>query len=264
MLCDNRNPAKEALLSGRKVSACWIQAASNITAEIVAEAGVDVGVIDMEHGPGDVMTLVSQIQAMKNHPAVPFVRVPWNDLVIIKRVLDAGAYGLIIPYVSSKTEAVAAITAAQYPPEGIRGIAGSPRAAHYGNGSLEYFKKANDAVFVFVQVETVDAVRNIDEIIAVDRIDGIFIGPMDLSTNMGHFASPGAAEVKETIARIEEKVLASGKVLATVAGSWDDANAKYERGYGMVIYMSDTVTLGQSLRRETEPFKKQYGGLGAS
>lgn len=261
MFANDKNTAKEALRAGKKLSASWIQAGSNITAEIVAEAGIDVAVIDLEHGPGDVATLITQIQAMQNKSAVPFVRVPWNDLVVIKRVLDAGAFGLIVPYVGNKAEALAAVAAAQYPPDGIRGIAASPRAPHYGRDSMEYFKKANGEVFIFVQVETVDAVKNIDDILSIGRLDGIFIGPMDLSTNLGHFARPNAPEVGAVIADLEKKVLASGKVLATTAGSWEDAKAKYGRGYGMVIYMSDTVTLAQAVRKLIDPFRAEFGGL---
>ncbi|MDR1518752.1 MAG: 2,4-dihydroxyhept-2-ene-1,7-dioic acid aldolase [Planctomycetota bacterium] len=261
MLVDNVNPAREKLRDGGKVSACWLQAGSNVTAEIVAESGVDVGVIDMEHGPGDIIVLTTQIQAMKNCPAVPFVRAPWNDMVVIKRILDAGAYGLIVPYVNTGEEAIRAVAAAQYPPAGIRGIAGSPRAPHYANQSIEYFKRANDAIFIFTQVETVEAIKNLDAILAVERVDGIFIGPMDLSTSMGYFANPGASAVKEAILGVEKKVLAAGKVLATVGSGWEDAKEKYDRGYGMVINMSDTMTLGQAVRERVAPFRKAFGGL---
>ncbi|MDR2391421.1 MAG: 2,4-dihydroxyhept-2-ene-1,7-dioic acid aldolase [Planctomycetota bacterium] len=261
MLVDNVNPAKEKLRAGGKLSACWLQAGSGVTAEIVAEAGVDVGVIDLEHGPGDIMILASQIQAMKNCPAVPFARAPWNDMVAIKRILDAGVYGLIVPYVNTREEAVRAVAAAQYPPAGVRGIAGSPRAAHYANQSIEYLKRANDAIFIFTQVETVEAIRNLDAILTVERLDGIFIGPMDLSTSMGRFASPGDPDVKDAILGIEKKVLQAGKILATVGSGWEDAKEKYDRGYGLVIYLSDTMTLGQAIRERIAPFKKTFGGL---
>ena len=257
MLEINCNPAKKAMKQGKKLSASWLQAASNITAEIVAEAGFDVAVIDMEHGPGDIMNLIGQIQALKGLPAVPFVRSPWNDLVVIKRILDAGAYGLIIPYVSSAEEAKRAVAAAQYPTAGVRGIAGSPRAAHYGVAK-DYFATANDDICVFVQIETPTAVKNIDEILDVERVDGAFIGPMDLSTGMGHFANPGHEEVQKVILELEKKVLAAGKLLATVASSWEDAKAKYQRGYHMVISFSDTANLSIAARAMADSFKKEF------
>ena len=260
MIEKNRNPAADALRAGKKLSCAWLQAASPITAEVFAQAGFDVLLIDMEHGPGDIMTLVSQVQAMKGEKAVPFVRAPWNDFVIVKRILDAGAYGLIIPYVSTREEAEAAVRAAKYPPEGIRGIAGSVRAAHYGQGSLDYFDTANRDVFVFVQVETPAAVKNIDEILAVPGVDGIFIGPMDLATTHGYRGKPGTPEIQTIIRGLEEKIKAKGKAIATVCSDFADAKAKYDRGYNMITLISDTANLARLAREETARFKKEVLG----
>jgi 2-dehydro-3-deoxyglucarate aldolase/4-hydroxy-2-oxoheptanedioate aldolase len=256
----NCNYAADALRAGKKLSCAWLQAGSPITAEILAEAGFDVLLVDMEHGPGDIMLLISQIQAMKGEKAVPFVRAPWNDFIIVKRILDAGAYGLIIPYVSTKAEAQAAVRAAKYPPEGIRGIAGSTRAAHYGCNSLEYFDTANRDVFVFVQIETPEAVKNIDEILSVPGVDGIFIGPMDLATTHGYRGKPGTPAMREITAALEAKIKAAGKALATVCGDFADAKAKYERGYNMITLISDTVALAKIAREETGKFKKEILG----
>jgi 2-keto-3-deoxy-L-rhamnonate aldolase RhmA len=261
MIGKNCNPAADAMRAGKKVSAAWLQAGSPVTAEIIAEAGYDVAVIDMEHGPGDIMVLMSQIQAMKGEPAVPFVRAPWNDMVQIKRILDAGAYGLVVPYVCTKAEAEAAVRAAKYPPEGIRGIAGSPRAGHYGNNFGEYFETANRDVFVFVQIENPDGVKNIDEILSVKGVDGIFIGPMDLATTHGYRGKPGTPEVQEIIKGLEAKIVASGKAMATICSDWADAKAKYDRGYNMIMIISDTVNLGRLAREEVAKFKKDVAGL---
>ena len=257
MIAKNCNHAADALRAGKKVSSAWAQAASPIMTEILAQAGFDIILVDMEHGPGDVITLVTQIQAMKGEKAVPFVRAPWNDFVIIKRILDAGAYGLIIPYVNTKQEAQAAVRAAKYPPEGIRGIAGSVRAAHYGIGSPDYFETANRDVFVFIQIETPEGVKNIDEIASVPGVDGIFIGPMDLATTHGYRGKPGTPEVVEIIAGLEKKILEKGKALATVCSDFADAKAKYERGYNMITLISDTSTLAKIAREEAEKFKKE-------
>lgn len=260
MNCENFNPAKKAMKEGKKLSAAWLQAASSVTAEIIARAGFDVGVIDMEHGPGDIVCLMQQIQAMQGQPAVPFVRAPWNDMVFIKRILDAGAYGLIIPYVSSREEAEYSCRAAQYPPTGVRGIAGSPRAAHYAVNAKEYFTKANEEIFIFNQIETPRALENLDEILKVERLDGIFIGPMDLSSSLGYFADPTNPEVQKVILEVEKKVLAAGKILATVAGSWEDASAKYNRGYSMIISFSDTANLAAIAGNMVQSFKKEFPG----
>jgi 2-dehydro-3-deoxyglucarate aldolase/4-hydroxy-2-oxoheptanedioate aldolase len=260
MLEKNCNPAADALRADKKISSAWVQAASPITAEILAEAGFDVLLIDMEHGPGDIMVLMAQIQAMKGEKAVPFVRASWNDFVQIKRILDAGAYGLVVPYVCSAQEAQAAVKAAKYPPEGIRGIAGSTRAAHYGYNSLEYFDTANRDIFVFVQIETPGAVQNIDEILSVPGVDGIFIGPMDLATTHGFRGKPGTPAMQEIIKGLEKKIKASGKALATVCNNFADAKEKYDRGYNMITLISDTTALGKVAREEMGKFRKDILG----
>ncbi len=258
MLEKNKNSVKAMLQKGRKVAGAWCQSGSSITAEILAEAGFDALMIDLEHGPGDIMSSIGQIQAMKGEPAVPFCRAPWNDFVQIKRILDAGVYGLLVPYVNTKEEALAAAKAVSYPTSGIRGVAGSPRAAHYGNNAMDYLKSANDEVYLMTAVETPEAVGNLDEILSVERLDGIFIGPMDLATSMGHFGNPKADEVQKAIQTIEEKVFASGKFLSTVAGTWEDAKKKYERGYSLVFFFSDTTTLSAAARERMQLFRESF------
>lgn len=258
MLDKNKNTVKSLLKQGQKVAGAWCQAASPVTAEILAEAGYDALMIDLEHGPGDIMSTIGQIHAMKGEPAVPFARAPWNDFVQIKKILDAGIYGLLVPYVNSKEEALAAVEAVSYPTAGIRGVAGSPRAAHYGNEAMEYLKSANEEIYLMTAVETPEAVNNLDEILSVERLDGIFIGPMDLATSMGHFCNPKANEVQDAIGVIEEKVLASGKYLSTVAGTWEDAQKKYDRGYSLVFFFSDTTSLSEAARNKLQLFRECY------
>ncbi len=260
MKITHENHVKALLKQGRKVAAAWAQAASPITAEILGDAGFDAVMIDLEHGPGDIMLLVNQVHALKGQPAIPFVRAPWNDFVQIKKILDAGVYGLLVPYVNTADEARAAVRAVRYPTDGIRGVAGSPRAAHFGNNSLEYMRRANDEIFLMTAVETPEAVSNLDEILAVENLDGIFIGPMDLATSMGHFGNPGHPEVQATIAEIEQKVFESDKILATVSGSWQDAKMKYDRGYQFLLLMSDTTTLSKTARSLTAAFEEAYPG----
>ncbi len=179
------NHVKRVLKEGKKTAGAWLQIASPITAEIMSQAGFDWLLIDMEHGPGDILTLVSQVQAMKGTGTAALVRPAWNDFVTIKRILDTGVHGLLIPYVNTKEEAEAAVQACRYPPQGIRGVAGSPRAHGYGQNAQAYLQHANDEILLITQVETPAAVANLGDILAVDGADGIFIGPMDLATNMG-------------------------------------------------------------------------------
>jgi 2-keto-3-deoxy-L-rhamnonate aldolase RhmA len=254
----NENYVKRLLKEGKKVTAAWAQAGSSITAEILGESGFDAVMIDLEHGPGDIMTLIHQIQGLKGQPAIPFVRAPWNDFVQIKKILDAGTFGLLVPYVNTAEEAEDAVKAVRYPVEGIRGVAGSPRAPHYGNNSLKYMKKANTEIFLMIAIETPEAVGNLDEILKVEGLDGIFIGPMDLATSMGYFGDPSHPDVQKVIRRVEDKVKMSNKILSTVAGSWDDAQVKYERAYQLLLLMSDTLTLGKVARGLVQQFNTSF------
>lgn len=253
-----RNKVKRLLGEKKKLSAAWLQAASPITAEIMAKAGFDILMVDMEHGPGEIMELISQLQAISRYDVVPFVRAPWNDFVTIKRILDAGAHGILVPYVNSSKEAARAVSACKYPLEGIRGIAPSPRAGGYGMNKRDYLEYANEQLDVLAAVETKEGVDHIEEIVNTNGLDGIFIGPMDLATSLGHFCNPQAEEVQDAIARVEKAVLGSDKFLATVAGSFEQAKALYDKGYSMVVMMSDTTTLGKVALEQVDRFREQY------
>jgi len=252
------NRVKRMLKEGQKTAGAWLQIASPFTAEIMSRAGFDWLIIDMEHGPGDILSLISQLQAMNGTDVVPLVRAPWNDFVAIKRILDAGVYGILFPYVNTKEEAEAAVRACKYPPEGVRGVAGSPRAAGYGQNPREYLTRANDEILIITAVETPEAVANLDEILAVDGLDGIFIGPMDLATSMGHPFDPGHPEVQEAIALIETKVLAAGKFLGTIAGNWEQAQVRYEKGYQLLMLMADGASLGKLAGSIVANFREMY------
>ena len=233
------NPVKQLLKENKKVLGAWLQMAS-------------------PHAPNDPLTLLEQLRAMGRFDAVPFARAPWNDLVTIKRMLDVGLYGLLIPYVNTKQEAENAVRACKYPPQGMRGIAPSPRAGGFGMNAQNYLAHANDEIVVMTAVETGAAVENLDEILEVDGLDGIFIGPMDLATSMGHFCDPSAPEVQQAIRTIEQKVFASGKFLATVAGSFDKAKDLYDKGYSMVVAFADGGTLGRVAREQVDRFHAAY------
>lgn len=238
-----RNTLKEKLQRGEKTAGAWLQMASPMAAEILGLAGFDWLLIDMEHGPSDMTSLVGQLQAMASSPAVPLVRAPWNDAAVIKRILDAGAMGVIVPAVNTVQEAMAAVSACKYPPQGIRGIATGTRAAGFGQFSQSYFAAANAVVLVIVQIETQQGLSNLDDILTVEGIDAIFIGPMDMATSLGHLGNPGHPEARQAIAEIERKTREAGMVLGTVAGDWLTAKALYDRGYQLVSMMSDGVTL---------------------
>lgn len=241
------NRVKHLIKAGKKTSGAWAQLCSPLSAEGLARGGYDWILIDLEHAQGDMQTLIGQFQAVAaaGTGAVPIVRVPWNDLVWIKRVLDAGAYGLMIPYVNTKEEAVRAIAACKYPPLGIRGIAGSIRAAGYGRDTAGYLKRANDELFIMLQVETTQAIENMEEIASVPGVDALFIGPMDLSTSMGFFGNPAAPEVQQAIAGAEAKAKKLKMPLGTISGSWEQAKALYDKGYQLITLASDAVLVSK-------------------
>ena len=156
-------------------------------------AGFDWGVIDMEHGPLDMGDVVHLLQAVAATRMVPVLRVPWNDTVTIKRVLDAGATTLLVPFVQNAAEAAQAVAATRYPPQGVRGMAGMSRAARFGL-SKDHFTTANRAISVIVQLETETALTHLEAIAAVDGIDALFIGPADLSGSMAWWGRDHAPE----------------------------------------------------------------------
>jgi len=252
------NILKTKLKAGKKTIGAWAQLASPFTAEILSSAGFDWLMLDMEHGPGDILSLISQVQAMKGSDSVPLVRTPWNDFVVIKRILDAGAQGILIPYVNNRAETEQAVKACKYPLDGIRGVAGSPRAAGYGQNIGSYLQRANDEIFIMIAIETHEAVSNLDEILQVNGLDGVFIGPMDLASSMGYFCNPSQPEVQAAIQKVETKVLAAGKVLATTTGTWEQAQKLFERGYQMLMLMADGVSLATLATQKVNQFREQY------
>ena len=252
------NQMKHDLRQGKKLLGAWLQLCSPMSAEIFARAGFDFLIIDMEHAPGDTMTLLSQLHAMGKFPVSSLVRAPWNDFVTIKKILDVGVQGIHVPYVNTAAEAKEAVRAVRYAPEGIRGIAGSPRACGYGLDGKNYFENANAEILMYVALETPEAVANLDAIMEIPEVDGIFIGPMDMAASMGHIGNPGHPDVQKVFAEVEKKVIGSGKFLGTVAGDYDAASALFKRGYQLVIAMSDSIELSKRSRGMVDSFTKDF------
>src|SRR5579862_6245993 len=173
------NLFKAALRGGKKQIGLWSGLCSNIASEIVAGAGFDWIVIDTEHAPNDISSVLAQLQAMSNGTAEPVVRCAWNDAVLIKRILDIGGRSLLVPFVQNSEEARRAVEATRYPPLGIRGVSVAPRANRYGRVA-DYHRAAHESTCVLVQVETRAALAEIESIASVEGVDGIFIGPSDL------------------------------------------------------------------------------------
>lgn len=249
------NKVKRRLRNKERLSGAWVHSGSPVTAGIIAEAGFDVALIDLEHSPAGINELLPMILAMKGTECVPFVRVPWNDMAAVKKALDCGACGIHIPFVCTKEEAENAVRYCKYPPMGVRGAAGCTNAARYGLKRNEYFSAANREGIVMVAIETPEGAEAVDEFLAIEGVDGIFIGPSDLGASMGRL-NEKADEVEAVIRRIEDKVRDSGKFLATIAGNVEEAKNLYDRGYNLVIMMSDLVDLAKLAAATVKAFQE--------
>lgn len=208
-----RNPFKHALAVGQAQIGLWCTLASPYAAELVAGSGFDWLLLDTEHTPADVPLVLQQLQAVAAEPlhrAHPVVRAAWNDPVLIKRILDIGAQTLLLPFVQNADEARAAVAAMRYAPRGIRGMGGTMRASHYGR-DVDYVRDAESELCLLVQVETAEALAQLEAIAAVDGVDGIFIGPADLSASMGHPGNANHPEVRAAIDDAVRRIRAAGK-----------------------------------------------------
>jgi 2-keto-3-deoxy-L-rhamnonate aldolase RhmA len=216
----------------------WVMSASPVVAEAVGCAGFDWAVIDMEHTPLDLMTLINLLQAVAGTNMVPVTRVPWNDSVMVKRVLDAGVQTLLYPFVQNRAEAEAAVSAAKYAPQGTRGMAAMSRGSRFGTVK-DYFKVANDGVGVIVQIESPQAMDRLEEIVSVPGVDSLFIGPGDLSGAMGHVGDLLNPAVLKVMADAAERCHKLGKPIGTVGGTAEAVATYRAMGYDYLAVASD-------------------------
>jgi len=237
-----QNPLKTALAEGRTQRGLWMSLTSPMIAEIVGDAGFDWVLIDCEHAPNDLTSLRSQLQALRGSRSSILARPPWNDTVLIKQFMDVGIQNFIIPYVQNTQEARDAVAATRYPPEGVRGVAGGSRASNFGRNK-DYLHQSNDAVTVIVQVETAEALADIESIAQVPGVDGVFIGPADLSASMGHLGDMEHADVQAAIQDAASRLAAVDVPSCTLA--FDPVVAERYLGYGyqMVCVGSDQSCL---------------------
>ncbi|SCY70996.1 HpcH/HpaI aldolase family protein [Paracoccus tibetensis] len=193
-----KNALKAALREGRVQIGIWSSFADPQVAELLAGCGYDWMMFDTEHSPFGAPEVIGLLRAVAPYPVTAVVRPGWNNPVEIKKLLDAGAQTLLIPYIQNTEEARAAVSTVTYPPKGIRGVAGITRATRYGTVA-DYAERANDEICLLLQVETREALDNLDEIASVEGVDGIFFGPADLAASLGHPGKASHPEVKEAI-----------------------------------------------------------------
>jgi 4-hydroxy-2-oxoheptanedioate aldolase len=251
----HRNQFKQALARGQRQVGLWCALASPVATEIAAGAGFDWIVIDGEHGPNDITTLLPQLQAMYGGTAEPVFRIPWNEPVIIKRALDVGARSLLIPWVQNADEARRAVASTRYPPTGIRGVARAIRANDYGR-TQDYHRNAHLDTCVLVQLETKAALGEIEAVAAVEGVDGIFIGPSDVSASLGHLGDPKHPEAQAAIKDAVKRIRAAGKSAGFLTGNADEAEAMFEMGFNFTAVGNDVSILSGTLTNLAARFRK--------
>lgn len=232
------NSFKRDLLAGKRLIGCWSSLANAITTEVLGVAGFDWILLDGEHSPNDVTTFIPQLMALKDSPSAPVVRPTSNNEVEMKRLLDAGFYNFLVPFVESADEALRAVRATRYPPQGVRGVSVSQRSNRYGTVP-DYFESINDHICVMVQIESRAGVAAARHIAAVDGVDCIFVGPSDLAANLGHLGNAGHPDVQQVIASVFADAKACGKPIGILAPVEADARRYIQMGATFVAVGSD-------------------------
>lgn len=247
------NQFKQALKAGKPQIGIWSSFSSHIVAEVLAHADFDWVLLDTEHSPNELPMVQAQLQAMVGGSATPIVRPAWNDMVLIKRFLDIGAQSLLIPYVQTPEEAANAVRYTRYPPQGVRGVAGSTRSSGYGR-IKDYFKRVHDELCVLVQVETRLAVSNLDAIAAVEGIDGVFIGPNDLAADLGYLGNWQHPEVWKVMEDAAKRILKAGKAPGILVGEADGRRC-LDMGFRFVAVGADVGMLVRGSEALAAKFK---------
>lgn len=250
-----KNAFKHAIRAGRQQIGLWVSLASAYSTEVVAASGFDWLLIDGEHSPNDPPTILPQLQAAAAYPTSCIVRPAWNDKVLIKRYLDVGAQTLLIPYVQTVEEAQAAVAAIRFPPRGLRGVAGTTRASRYGRVA-DYAQRAEEELCLLVQIETRLGLDNLEAITRLDGIDGVFIGPADLSAGLGYLGQIQHPQAQAAIQDAVKRIRACGKPAGILATDEASARRYIEWGTTFTAVGLDAMLLA----READKLAKLYKG----
>lgn len=250
------NKFKQALKDGKQQVGFWSALSMPLIADMLADCGWDWLMLDTEHSTSGVHDIYLQLLAVDRSPhTTPVVRPVWNDMALFKKYLDIGARSLLVPMVSTVEEAKAAVDATRYPTDGQRGVAGNIRANRYGRMG-DYHATASDDICLLVQVETQTGLDNLDDIAAVDGVDGVFIGPADLGAALGHLTDRNHPEVTETIKRARKRIADQGKPSGILAGSGDQGQMWLDEGFSFVAVSVDAGVLV----REVDALAKRFLG----
>ena len=232
------NGFKRDLLAGKRLIGCWCSLANAISTEVLGLAGFDWILLDGEHAPNDVASFIPQLMALKDSPSAPVVRPSSNDAVEIKRLLDAGFYNVLVPFVESVEDARRAVAATRYPPQGMRGVSVSQRSNRYATVP-NYFSGVNQQICVLLQIESRAGVAAARDIAALEGVDCLFVGPSDLAASLGHLGNPAHPQVQDMIAGVFADAKACGKPSGILAPVEADARRYLEMGATFVGVGSD-------------------------
>jgi 4-hydroxy-2-oxoheptanedioate aldolase len=232
------NRFKHAILAGRCQIGLWSSLGSPTAMEMLAHSGFDWFVLDTEHAPNELPDVIAQMRVLANSPTEAVVRPAWNDMVLIKRFLDAGAQTLLVPFIQNADEARQAVRSMRYPPDGVRGVSVAQRANRYGRVA-DYHARAQDELCLLVQLETRSALDQLEAIAEVDGVDGIFIGPSDLAADLGHLGNPAHPEVQDAIRSAVERCRSVGKPAGILTPVEDEARRYLDWGFTFVAVGSE-------------------------
>ena len=238
------NPFTRALKQKQKQIGLWASLSNNYAAEVIASAGYDWVLLDMEHSPNSIDGVLGQLEVFASTASTAIVRPPWNDPVMVKRLLDIGAPGLLFPMVQSVEEARKAVASTRYPPRGIRGVSNATRANAFAR-ITDYFERIEDETTVLVQIETRAALESALDIAAVDGVSGVFFGPADIGADIGQLGKPMASEVWDLILPVARALMDQGVAVGTLVSDAEFAAQLLNEGFTFVACGSDTGLLAR-------------------
>jgi len=259
-----RNAFKRALAARTSQVGLFLGTAEPYIAELLAATGFDWLLIDGEHGPNDLRTILAQLQVLAAYPVQAVVRTRDHDPAAIKQLLDAGARTLMVPMVETGAQAQALVRAMRYPPHGIRGVGTAmARAAHW-NGVADYFVHADGEQCLVVQIESRAALDGLDDILAVDGVDAVFVGPSDLAASLGHLGNPGHPDVKAAVGDAIRRIAAAGKAAGVFSADPALAAGYREIGASFILVGVDTLLLRNAAVALAARFKQDVASAGAA
>lgn len=243
------NSFKKKLLNAENTFGCWVGLADNYAAEISASAGFDWLLIDGEHAPNDLRSILSQLQVIGASDSHPIVRLPIGETYMIKQALDAGVQTLLIPMVESAEQAKELVRATRYPPNGVRGVGSALARASNFNAIPDYLTTADEQICLIVQIETKAGVKALDDILAVDGVDCVFIGPADLAADMGMLGDANSPEMQSTTNALLKRIKASGKAAGILALSNHSIDQALKSGASFIGVGIDVLLFANAIRK---------------